>query len=344
MYTYVATIAAPWHGAAGDTSGGHRRRSLLAAATSWLEDDSSSSSGLLGHAQLRQLQAAQAAGGVDPAQLQALLSGHRRALKQQLSHPRRVLGAAAPPADGSSAAAAAVAPQVTMQIMQRNATKSAPVASPSVGQLLSSVIPASDYGFSPVSQPFLCHLKDGAAIKCNAAFTEKQMTAAWRRGEDAWLVMSLNVPGQVRGQTDRESDREKKRETAACMLCTTAAHAAACIVPRTRSAHARLARHMRCMACQHQPPAVRSAHCSCLLHCVRRWPSRCMRASWARCWGMAKTGWRSPFCLPCSLPSRLRRFTACESPGSSDRSGCRLLAMRACVLMVLGALLARAGC
>lgn len=170
-YLFVATITAPWHGAAGDSSGGHRRR-LLSSAGSDDADALSASS----------------------AALQVADQAALRLLRRQLGKARRVLAAAAGGAsDGTSM------PQLTVQIMQKNVTKTAPRPSPAIDDLLASVIPPTDYGMTPVSQAFTCQLKDGASVKCNMAITSSHMTPALRPGENLYLVFSLDTPGQVRG-------------------------------------------------------------------------------------------------------------------------------------------------
>jgi hypothetical protein len=129
----------------------------------------------------------------DPAQLQELHL--KQLMKQQLSHARRVLAAAAPPGGPSPTDP----PQLTMQIVQRNTTKAAPAAAaPSIEELPTAVLSPAAYGFHAVSQAITCNLKEGQAVKCNAAFTSSSLTDAFVAGQENFLVLSLNTPGQVR--------------------------------------------------------------------------------------------------------------------------------------------------
>lgn len=141
----------------------------------------------------------------DPVAAEALLL--KQALKQRLSRPHRVLAATAEAepseaATGNEAVAGAQqTPQLTLQVMQRNASRTAGAAAaaavPSLEQLLTSVIAPTAYGFTPVSQAYTCKLRPGAAVKCNIAITSSSMTEAYVPGADMYLVWSLNKPGQV---------------------------------------------------------------------------------------------------------------------------------------------------
>lgn len=121
-------------------------------------------------------------------------------MKQQLSHPHRVLAAAAPPGGPEPSAP----PQLTMQIMQRNTTKAAAVAAaaaPSIEALPNAVLSPAAYGFHSVSQAVTCNLKEGQAVKCNAAITTSSLSDAFEEGQENFLVLSLNTPGQVTAAT-----------------------------------------------------------------------------------------------------------------------------------------------
>ncbi|WIA39472.1 hypothetical protein OEZ86_005570 [Tetradesmus obliquus] len=198
-YLYIANIAAPWHGAAGDSSGGHRRRrrGLLGAAAHAVSQQTAALLEPLFAAGVGGTAAAAAAAGrtlKDPAALQALHL--KQLMKQQLSHPRRVLAAAAPPGGPEPSAP----PQLTMQIMQRNTTKAATAAAaaaPSIEALPNSVLSPAAYGFHSVSQAVTCNLKEGQAVKCNAAITTSSLSDAFEAGQENFLVLSLNTPGQV---------------------------------------------------------------------------------------------------------------------------------------------------
>jgi hypothetical protein len=129
----------------------------------------------------------------DPAAVQELQL--KQLMKQQLSHPRRVLAAAAPPGGPPPSAP----PQLTMQIVQRNTTKAAAAtaAAPSIEELPNAVLSPAAFGFHPVSQAITCNLKEGQAVKCNAAITSSSLTDAFVAGQENYLVLSLNTPGQV---------------------------------------------------------------------------------------------------------------------------------------------------
>jgi hypothetical protein len=133
----------------------------------------------------------------DPAALHELHL--KQLLKQQLSHARRVLAAAAPP-DGATPAEP---PQLTMQLVQRNTSKAAApaAAAPSIEELPNAVIAPTAYGFHAVSQAVSCKLKEGQAVKCNAAITSSSLTQDFVAGEENFLALSLNTPGQVRQAT-----------------------------------------------------------------------------------------------------------------------------------------------
>jgi hypothetical protein len=86
-----------------------------------------------------------------------------------------------------------------MQIVQRNTSKAAAptAAAPSIEDLPTTVISPNAYGFHPVSHAVSCNLKEGQAVKCNAAITSSSLTQEFRAGEENFLVLSLNTPGQV---------------------------------------------------------------------------------------------------------------------------------------------------
>jgi hypothetical protein len=86
-----------------------------------------------------------------------------------------------------------------MQIVQRNTSEAAAAtaAAPSIEDLPTTVISPNAYGFHAVSHAVSCNLKEGQAVKCNAAITSSSLTQEFRAGEENFLVLSLNTPGQV---------------------------------------------------------------------------------------------------------------------------------------------------
>lgn len=127
-------------------------------------------------------------------------------MKQQLVNARRVLATATKEPSAAEAeitttttttTATTMTPQLTVQVMQKNLSTLLPIQLPSVEQLPTSVISPRDYGYTGVSQAFTCNLKEGAAVKCNIAFTSSSLNDAYRPGADSYLVLSLNTPGQV---------------------------------------------------------------------------------------------------------------------------------------------------
>lgn len=133
----------------------------------------------------------------DPVAAEALLL--RQAMKAHRSHSRKVLSGAAVSEPSTKGAVPNVTePVLTVQVMQRNASRAIAAAggvSPEALPLL--VVAPSAYGYTPVSGDFECNLKEGNAVECNIAITKSSLTAAYKPGVDNYLVFSLNTPGQV---------------------------------------------------------------------------------------------------------------------------------------------------